>query len=474
MNGTTYKSLIYSIGITILVSLGIQVYWNYKNYRVLKRTFANEVQIALDNGVETYYANMTKEDVFTFFSNEDPQKDKNELDDFVAEVPHKGKGKDTLTKRTIQLRALDPKNISSISVYKDPAKDSVKDLTDLRERIVVSIKRDSLLFGDFNRALRQELERKKLDIRYNITHFKKDTVYKKYELSPGSDLSMATFSKSTYLPKGDQIELQYSNPVLLILKRGITGVLLSFVLCICIISCLLYLLYIIRKQKQLAEIKNDLISNITHELKTPIATATSAIEGVTNFNPENDTHKRMRYLNVSKEQLGKLSLMVEKILETATLDSDKLLLNKEKTDIAVLTKKCLEKYQILETGRTFEFRSGIEGLMLNADAFHLENAICNLLDNAVKYGGHTIGVTVVRANRTVSIHIADNGKMIPKSQQQKIFDKFYRIPTGNRHNVKGFGIGLYYTRKIIEKHRGTLSLERTHDKNTFTINLPIS
>ncbi|MBC9796130.1 sensor histidine kinase [Sinomicrobium weinanense] len=439
----------------------------------MKQTFANDVQIALDNGVETYYANITKDDVFTFFRDKNSEKSEKGIDNFVADVLPPGKTGDTAPKKKIRLNSLDPDKISSVTVYKDRKQDSVKNLKNLTASIVVSITRDSLLFDDFNKALSRELERKDLDIDYNIVHFKSDTVYKKYELSPDSDLSMATFSKSTYLPKGDQIELQYSNPVLLILKRGTTGVLLSFILCLCIISCLLYLLYIIKKQKQLAEIKNDLISNITHELKTPIATATTAIEGVTNFNPENDFNKNMRYLNVSKEQLGKLSLMVEKILETATLDSDKLLLNKKKVNIDGLVQKCFEKYQILETGRTLEFHSDIKNVMSDVDVFHLENAVCNLIDNAIKYGGDTIEISMKQQNQIASICIADNGNVIPKSQQQKIFDKFYRIPTGNRHDIKGFGIGLYYTKKIIEKHNGTLALERIHDKNTFIINLPI-
>ncbi|MFK7749551.1 MAG: sensor histidine kinase, partial [Kordia sp.] len=121
--------------------------------------------------------------------------------------------------------------------------------------------------------------------------------------------------------------------------------------------------------------------------------------------------------------------------------------------------------------KTLSFRSNIEDLPMEVDPFHFENAITNLIDNALKYGGNTIEVNVAKVLETVEITVSDNGNPIDKSQREKIFDQFYRIPKGNTHDVKGFGIGLYYTKKIIEKHNGTIQLVPNANHTIFKITL---
>jgi len=277
--------------------------------------------------------------------------------------------------------------------------------------------------------------------------------------------------KSTFLPSDEKLELLFSNPTLAILKRSLTGILLSFILSISIIFCLLFLLRTVKQQKQLAEIKNDLISNITHEFKTPIATVSTAIEGIKNFNDTNDKEKTYKYLNIGDQQLKKLHQMVEKLLETATLDSDKLLLNKEAVDVVAMMKRLADKYQMLANDKTINFTTNISELEIDVDAFHFENAIANLIDNAIKYGGDTVEVNINSMLDKLELSVGDNGNGIEKSQREKIFDKFYRVPTGNRHDVKGFGIGLFYTKKIVEKHHGTIQLIPDSKNTIFKVTL---
>ena len=230
-------------------------------------------------------------------------------------------------------------------------------------------------------------------------------------------------------------------------------------------------MYIIKKQKQLAEIKNDLISNITHEFKTPIATVATAIEGIQNFNQTGDKAKTEKYLHISNQQLQKLNQMVEKLLETATLDSEQLIINQETIDLVKFIKRIVDKYQLLVNEKTLTFTANVSELTKDIDPFHFENAIANLIDNAIKYGGNNIEISIKIILNKIEITVTDNGGNIAKNHQDKIFDKFYRVPTGNRHDVKGFGIGLFYAKRIIEKHNGQLILIPNSKNTIFKISL---
>lgn len=217
--------------------------------------------------------------------------------------------------------------------------------------------------------------------------------------------------------------------------------------------------------------KNDLISNITHEFKTPISTVKVALEGIQNFNIENDPAKTKNYLQVSNNQLDKLQLMVEKLLETSTLDSDELQLEKEPVDLVALLQELVQKHQNLAPEKELIFQNEKSSITASVDIFHFENAINNILDNAVKYGGEKIEAKITSEAKQVRIQISDNGNSLNKAQEAKVFEKFYRVPKGNLHNVKGFGIGLYYTKKIVEKHGGSIVLD-LKETTQFKINLP--
>jgi len=210
-----------------------------------------------------------------------------------------------------------------------------------------------------------------------------------------------------------------------------------------------------------------LISNLTHEFKTPIATVATALEGIEKFNDQNDPAKTKKYLDISTQQLNRLNHMVEKLLETATLEQDQLSLKLEQTDISALLVALCTKYSVLEDRN---IKQDIQPAVLaQVDVFHFENAVSNLLDNAIKYGGENIKVQLYKNEGQCVITVQDDGDGIKLGQQEKVFDKFYRIPTGNQHDVKGYGIGLYYSRKIIEKHGGQLRLKSKPHFTEFTM-----
>lgn len=486
MKSKNYKYILLFITLTILATIGLQIYWNIKNYAENERRLINDVQIAFDSSIEHYYAEDAKNNFMSFVGNDsikDPNFIENTLNDtaFTNNVPDI---KNSVTNKTkafaaafsindslpselkgkrssirISTNKSNPKQITSVRVIRGKrAADSLSNIESFTNKIIISMLQDTLELQKVAKAFDKEILRKNIEIDYGIQQINNDTVIQKYNLAENSNLPLSTIGNSNFMPQHQKLKLLFSNPVLLILKRSMVEIILSLLLSLSIIFCLLYLLKTINRQKKIDEIKNDLISNITHEFKTPITTVSTAIEGMRNFNDVNDPQKTNRYLDISSQQLKKLEIMVEKLLETASIDTDKLVLHKESVNLIALLKNLIEKYKMICPEKTISFEANMEQLLVNLDGFHFENAISNLIDNAIKYGGNVILVSLTYDKNKIEINVEDNGSGIEKSQREKIFEKFYRIPKGNIHDVKGFGIGLFYSKKIIEKHGGTLEL----------------
>lgn len=498
MKSKNYKSILLFITITILATIGLQIYWNIKNYAENERRLINDVQLAFDNSIEHYYTEDAKNSVMSFIGNDSVKASdffEKAFSDtaFTNSIPGR---KHPVEKRTktfakifstndsavprlkgktsaivFEKNKINPVQITSVNIIRGKkAADSISKIKNFTNKIIVSMFQDSLELEKISNAFDKEIVRKNIPVSYEIQQFKNDSLFQKYRKPENISLPLSTFGNSSVLPQNQRLKLLFSNPVLLVLKRSLVEIVLSLLLSLSIIFCLLYLLKTINRQKKIDEIKNDLISNITHEFKTPITTVSTAIEGIRNFNDVNDIQKTQRYLDISSDQLKKLEIMVEKLLETASIDTDKLVLQKEKANLIVLVKNLAEKHKMICPQKTILFTSEMEQLIIAADIFHLENAISNLIDNAVKYGGEIISIRLQYAKNKTEIYVEDNGNGIEKSQREKIFEKFYRIPKGNIHDIKGFGIGLFYSKKIIEKHNGTLELIPS-DLTTFKITL---
>ena len=494
-----------------MATIGLQVFWNIKNYKENKIQLINEVQTAFDNSIEFYYVEDSKNDFVAIVGNDsmvskDDFFENLKLDTVFKKQTTKNKDslpqKNTIEATTVELQSIEyheehdekteknkvqkfsknevklekvlpknPKDISSITIIKgEKASDSISNLKNLVNKIIISIARDSINFDKLSKALDKELTRKNIAVAYRLQHYKADTIFQQFQKDTISTLPLSAISGTTYLPKNEKLQISFSDPTLLLLKRSFTEIVLSLLLSLSIIFCLLYLLQTINKQKKIDLIKNDLISNITHEFKTPITTISTAIEGIKNFNAVDDKEKTNRYLDISSQQLKKLEIMVEKLLETASLDSNKLDLKKETINIIPLLKSNIEKHQ-MTAEKTLILSSNQEEINWNVDVFHFENAVSNLIDNAIKYGGEKVEIEIMQTKNQLTIAVKDNGISIDKTQRGKIFEQFYRIPKGNIHDVKGFGIGLFYAKKIIEKHNGSLALIPNSSQTIFQITL---
>lgn len=513
MNEKKYRLLLYLITAVILVTLAIQGYWNYKNYQESERQLKSDLQTALDQSIEDYFTIKAKNNTISFIQ-DDPNWDlESTFDQALLQIDLAKRDsygnmdyrqdiivEGTKVVRGIRPDSLDLFNSSDINAIElkrpetmreqretrrlEITEDTIKsrltveslefeengeniNLKELTNKIVFSISSNIVNLQTLDSLMLPRLKERSIKIDYDLNYRSKDTSYIHREVKAPSDSVLAN---TKLLAKYTDIKLKYTGTGKTLLKRSITSIILSLVLISSIIFCLFYLLNIIRRQKALGEMKNDLISNITHEFKTPIATASAALEGVQHFNTNGDTQKTNRYLGMGREQLQKLNNMVEKLLETATIDQGSLILQHTEVNLNELIGNLLSRFPD-HGDKQIRVEIPQEQITIMADAFHLENSISNLLDNAFKYGGDSITLKLEKRKGHATICVNDNGTSLKKGQEKLIFDKFYRVPQGNTHNVKGHGIGLFYTRSIIEKHRGTIMLQ-TQPATSFIINLP--
>ncbi len=251
----------------------------------------------------------------------------------------------------------------------------------------------------------------------------------------------------------------------------------SGLLILVILTSFGYSIRTIIKQKNLSEMKNDFINNMTHELKTPIATISLACEALTDKEIAQIDGMRDRYLGMINAENNRLGEQVERVLQMAAFDRNDIELKNEILDLRELVQLAVQK-----TSLQVESRKGTIKLIDNAsdvtvwgDQTHLINILVNLLDNANKYSEDSpeISVRLFNQSHNILVAIQDRGIGMSKEAIQHIFQKFYRVPTGNIHNVKGFGLGLAYVKNMIDLHQGAISVESEQGKGSkFTITLP--
>lgn len=223
--------------------------------------------------------------------------------------------------------------------------------------------------------------------------------------------------------------------------------------------------------------KNDFINNMTHEFKTPVSTISLACEALSDKELRGSGELLDNYLSMIREENQRLSVMAEKILQTAVIEKGQLKMKKEKIDIHHIITDVIKNLKIQVEIKDGEIISnfGASRPLIEGDKVHVTNLFYNLLDNANKYSPKKplIRVTTDNVHNGIVIQIEDNGIGISKNEQKKIFDKLYRVPTGNIHDVRGFGLGLNYVKAIVEEHHGKITLESEVNNGTkFRIFLP--
>lgn len=232
-------------------------------------------------------------------------------------------------------------------------------------------------------------------------------------------------------------------------------------------------------QKKLSEIKSDFINNMTHELKTPLATISLAIDALTNEKVIHDTDKIRYYSGMIKDENKRMNKQVEKILQSARIERQDIKLNLQLLNAHEVIQKVADNLslQIQEKHGTLELHLDAPHDMINADDVHFSNIIFNLLDNAIKYSKENLHIEVSTrvAEDMLNIMVKDNGIGMSRETQSRVFEKFYRAHTGNLHNVKGFGLGLSYVKAMTEAHGGKVRVDSTLGRGSrFTVSMPLA
>ncbi|MDO3625366.1 sensor histidine kinase KdpD [Mucilaginibacter sp. BT774] len=266
------------------------------------------------------------------------------------------------------------------------------------------------------------------------------------------------------------------NPQNAILKGMLITLLMSVLLVVLTVFCFWYIFKTIIQQKKLSELKDDFINNMTHELKTPIATMTVAIEGLQKYNALNDPEKTQRYLQTSRNELTRLNDIVSRVLNVAAFGNDEVKLVKEEINIDELINDVIETEKLKANKPVtiyYENKGDIKTII--ADKLHFRNIMVNLLDNAIKYSNEQvlIIITCYKVGDNALLSVKDNGIGIPASHISQVFNKFHRVPTGNVHNVKGTGLGLSYVKYVVEAHGGSVMAESEPNIGSeFIISIP--
>ena len=353
-------------------------------------------------------------------------------------------------------------------------KDSLPSGTSSRPapRFVIRLGDDSLKLDDLRTGYAQRLQKAGLDLSFTVRRNSGPSA----ESLPGTFAAMNLMS-STSMGSKYSASLSAYRPYL---YRQIMPQILFSLFLLAVTALAFTVIYRnMQRQRRLMALKNDFISNVTHELKTPIATVSVALEALQNFGAARDPEKVREYLAVSKNELDRLTMLVDKVLKTAQFEQHSMQLSPEPLDAEQLVRQVLytltpqlEKYGARPTLTT----EGVD-FRLNADRVHLTNVVFNLLDNALKYSETAPEITIrlSRQPEHLRLEVADRGIGIPAAYREKIFEKFFRVPTGNVHNVKGYGLGLSYVCSVVKSHGGHIEVESEPGQgSTFVVYLPLN
>lgn len=285
----------------------------------------------------------------------------------------------------------------------------------------------------------------------------------------------------TNITSNNQIFILLSFPSAQLFLQRNSGLLayMSLFLILVIIVLFFISLRTIANQRKLDQMKNEFISNMTHEIKTPLATIGLACEMLQDEGVTQDNESRRNFVGIINNENQRMRILVETILQSAKMSNKKFRINPKEVDVHQLIDKVAQSFRLplANRGGTLECDLQAVPSTIEADELHLSNLIYNLIDNGIKYSTNAPHITVSTAveNRHFILKVADCGIGISKSDQKHVFEKFYRVSTGNVHNVKGFGIGLNYVAEVVKLHHGHINLESELGQgSTFIITLPLA
>ncbi|WP_170309781.1 sensor histidine kinase [Mucilaginibacter xinganensis] len=471
-------------GITFL-----QLYWNYQNYKSTVKTFKHDINEALDKAIEremdarerkivARFKGWLADTTFVTITCNNKNRDSNTVFTLADTHPYFKKDRGvsfSINAFTEKLSHITPKakavfiNHMGDSTLRHDLKNGfvyfyTQRLGDSLVKVVDKSRCNAAALGKF---YKDELLLRDIDAPFVINPKKQN--------NPRPFLTRTLNAGLQRPAQKDMVFAGFESPNLYFLRVMKWLIVTSLLLISITIFCFAYTVKTLLSQQKLAELKNDFVNNMTHELKTPVATINIAAEAIQDFNLSKASADE--YLGIIRYQAGNLTNLIDQILKSVISEQDSVSLNLSKVNIDQLINGIVQEYkpQSDKANVIVNYNNEDEVLQAIADKPLLKNAIANLLDNAIKYGGPGSVINIGRhiENGSIIISVTDNGPGIPAQYQDKVFDRFFRVPSGDIHNVKGYGLGLSYAKSIIEKHKGTLSLTSKEGRGTkFMISIP--
>ena len=334
----------------------------------------------------------------------------------------------------------------------------------------------------FNDSFKKELAEFGIDINYKLALLVRN---KRVVKEINGHLDSTDFSKATYFNlrhsamRGAKLAVVFPDRNWYVASKNGLMYLASIFLILLSIGSITYIIRSFFSQKRISEIRRDFMNNMTHELKTPISTVGLALEAMQNFKILENPKRTEQYIGIARKENHRLGMLVEKVLKMSAYEQENIHLKWENINGDITVDDVVNNlaFQIENKGGKVTKNMNASSTMVNVDKVHFTNVIYNLLDNALKYSGDKpeINISTYVKDNFWFVEIADNGVGIPTTYQNKIFEKFFRVPSGNVHNVKGYGLGLSYVFNIVNKFKGDISVNSEVDKgSTFTIKLPVN
>jgi two-component system phosphate regulon sensor histidine kinase PhoR len=339
--------------------------------------------------------------------------------------------------------------------------------------------KDRIKKEDLDELIKESLEKEGIEggFEYAIYNTDKNEIEQDYE-SEGFDSNKEVINKALFPKDKAQagkyvLALQLNDSDAYVWESIHPMIWSSVLFTMLILLAFSYSLFFIFKQKKISRIKNDFINNMTHELKTPLASISLAASSIKHPEVVNDEKQVRDFADIIETERVRMNSHIEKVLDIAALENDDLTLNFERIDLKDSIEKAISnlKLPLEQAEGEIHFESKLDQVFISADGFHLNNALTNIIENSIKYRNEKLNIQVELSDglEFYKISIKDNGIGMTKKSVKLAFDKFYREESGNIHNRKGFGLGLSYVKSIVEAHRGTVSLKSEINKGTEVV-----
>ena len=484
------KLILILMSVCVTGITGLQLYWNYQNYNRTVKAFKHDINEALNVAIDremdareqkivTRFKGWLADTAFITITCNVQNRDSATVFRMKDTHPYPGGDKEVnfgITDFKEKLHQITPEakklfiNHMGDSTLRHHLKDGVvyfytQRLGDSLQNVVDKSRLNTATLDKF---YKEELLLRGIDAPFVIAPAK---------LTNKNSFLTRTINAGLQRPhQKDPVFAGFESPDLFFLRQMKWLLISSFLLIGITIFCYAYTVKTLLSQQKLAELKNDFVNNMTHELKTPIATINIAAEAIQGFNLSKVSTNE--YLGIIRQQAGNLANLVDQILKNVISEQENISLNMAAVNTWQLINRLITdcKPQSDVAGVSINCEIADRELITMADESLLKTAIGNLLDNAIKYSGagSAVNINQTSENGNIIISVADSGPGIPQEYQNKVFDRFFRVPSGDIHNVKGYGLGLSYAKNIIERHNGTLSLISNPGSGTeFIISIPL-